>query len=53
MRDHAIRLDPIVKGPDRLQMIEQVYRRKDEFDVLHSHLDYYPLSLLTLGTCPI
>src|ERR1700742_4148049 len=43
MRDQAIRLDPTVKDPFALhiRMIEQIYRRKDEFDVLHSHLDYY------------
>jgi glycosyltransferase involved in cell wall biosynthesis len=54
MRDHAIRLDPTVKDPLALhyRMIEQVYRRKDEFDVLHSHLDYYPLSLLTRQNVP-
>jgi glycosyltransferase involved in cell wall biosynthesis len=54
MRDRAIRLDPTVKDPIALhyQMVEQVYRRKDEFDVLHSHLDYYPLSLLTRQNVP-
>jgi glycosyltransferase involved in cell wall biosynthesis len=54
MRDQAIRLDPTVKDPIALhyRMIEQVYRRKDEFDVLHSHLDYYPLSLLTRQNVP-
>jgi glycosyltransferase involved in cell wall biosynthesis len=54
MRDQAIRLDPSVKDPIALhyRMIEQVYRRKDEFDVLHSHLDYYPLSLLTRQKVP-
>ena len=34
------------------RMIEQVYRRKDEFDVLHSHLDYLPLSLLSRQSVP-
>jgi len=54
MRDQAIRLDPTVKDPLALhyRMIEQVYRRKDEFDVLHSHLDYFPLSLLTRQNVP-
>jgi glycosyltransferase involved in cell wall biosynthesis len=54
MRDQAIRLDPTVKDPIALhyRMIEQVYRRKDEFDVLHSHLDFYPLSLLTRQNVP-
>src|SRR6185437_13274650 len=54
MREQAIRLDPSVKDPIALhyRMIEQVYRRKDEFDVLHSHLDYFPLSLLTRQNVP-
>jgi glycosyltransferase involved in cell wall biosynthesis len=54
MRHQAIRLDPTVKDPLALhyRMIEQVYRRKDEFDVLHSHLDYFPLSLLTRQNVP-
>ena len=54
MRHQAIRLDPSVRDPIALhyRMIEQVYRRKDEFDVLHSHLDYYPLSLLTRQSVP-
>jgi glycosyltransferase involved in cell wall biosynthesis len=54
MRDRAIRLDPSVRDPLALhyRMIEQIYRRKDEFDVLHSHLDYLPLSLLTRQNVP-
>jgi glycosyltransferase involved in cell wall biosynthesis len=54
MRDQAIRLDPAVRDPFGLhyRMIEHVYRRKDEFDVLHSHLDYFPLSLLTRQKVP-
>jgi glycosyltransferase involved in cell wall biosynthesis len=54
MRDQAIRLDPSVRDPFALhyRMIEQVYRRKDEFDVLHSHLDYFPLSLLMRQNVP-
>src|SRR6195256_7048718 len=54
MREQAIRLDPSVKDPIALhyRMIEQVYRRKDEFDVLHSHLDYFPLALLTRQNVP-
>jgi glycosyltransferase involved in cell wall biosynthesis len=54
MREQAIRLDPSVRDPIALhyRMIEQVYRRKDEFDVLHSHLDYYPLSLLMRQNVP-
>jgi glycosyltransferase involved in cell wall biosynthesis len=54
MRERAIRLDPTVRDPIALhyRMVEQVYRRKDEFDVLHSHLDYYPLALLTRQHVP-
>ncbi len=54
MRDQAIRLDPSVRDPIALhyRMIEQVYRRKDQFDLLHSHLDYLPLSLLTRQSVP-
>jgi glycosyltransferase involved in cell wall biosynthesis len=54
MRDRAIRLDPSVRDPIALhyRMIEQIYRRKDEFDVLHNHLDYYPLSLLMRQNVP-
>jgi len=54
MREQAIRLDPTVRDPFALhyRMIEQVYRRKDEFDVLHSHLDYFPLSMLMRQNVP-
>src|ERR1700722_20257590 len=47
MREQAIRLGRSVRDPiaPHYHMIEQIYRRKDDFDVLHSHLDYYPLSL--------
>ncbi len=54
MRERAIRLDPAVRDPIALHyhMVEQIYQRRDEFDVLHSHLDYYPLSLLTRQNVP-
>jgi glycosyltransferase involved in cell wall biosynthesis len=54
MCDKAIRLDPAVKDPIALhcRMVEQIYRRKDDFDVLHSHLDYFPLSLLVRQHVP-
>jgi glycosyltransferase involved in cell wall biosynthesis len=54
MRERAIRLDPSVRDPIALhyRMIEQIYQRKDEFDILHSHLDYYPLSLFTRQNVP-
>jgi glycosyltransferase involved in cell wall biosynthesis len=54
MRDQAIRLDPSVKDPISLhyRMVEQIYRRKDEFDVLHFHIDYFPLSLFSRQHVP-
>ncbi len=54
MRDQALRLDPSVKDPISLhyRMVEQIYRRKDEFDVLHFHIDYFPLSLFSRQHVP-
>jgi glycosyltransferase involved in cell wall biosynthesis len=47
MREQAIRLDPSVRDWIALyhRMVELIYRRRDEFDVLHFHIDYFPLSL--------
>ena len=54
MRDEAIRLDPSVKDWVAIyyKFVEMVYRRKDEFDVLHFHIDYFPLSLFTRQNVP-
>ena len=54
MRDRALRLDPSVKDWVALyhRMIELIYRRKDEFDVLHFHIDYFPLSLFSRQNVP-
>jgi glycosyltransferase involved in cell wall biosynthesis len=54
MRPEAIRLDPSVKDWVALyvQMMEKIYRRKDEFDVLHFHVDYFPLSLFSRQKVP-
>ena len=54
MRAQAIRLDPSVKDWVALyfQMMEIIYRRKDEFDVLHFHVDYFPLSLFSRQNVP-
>jgi len=54
MRDQAIRLDPSVKDAIALhyRMVELIYRRKDEFDVLHFHIDYFPLSLFSRQSVP-
>ena len=35
-----------------MRMIELIYRRKDEFDVLHFHIDYFPLSLFSRQNVP-
>jgi glycosyltransferase involved in cell wall biosynthesis len=54
MRDQALRLDPTVKDwvATYYQMVEKVYNRKDEFDVLHFHIDYFPLALFSRQKTP-
>jgi glycosyltransferase involved in cell wall biosynthesis len=54
MRDQALRLDPTVKDPiaSHYRMVEMIYRRKDEFDALHFHIDYFPLSLFSRQNVP-
>ena len=54
MRDQALRLDPTVTDwiASYYQMIEKVYNRKDEFDVLHFHIDYFPLALFSRQKTP-
>ncbi|HEX2942765.1 MAG TPA: glycosyltransferase family 4 protein [Rhodopila sp.] len=54
MRDQAIRLDPSVKDWVALynRMVEMIYRRKDEFDVLHFHIDYFPLGMFSRQKVP-
>ncbi|MEJ0020021.1 MAG: glycosyltransferase family 4 protein [Acetobacteraceae bacterium] len=44
----ALRFDPTIRDAiaPHLLMLEQVYRRAHEFDVLHCHLDYWTFSLL-------
>src|SRR5215467_7306341 len=46
--DHSLRLDRrcVDQMAHHIRQIEDVYRRVDEFDVLHFHIDYlhYPLS---------
>ncbi|MFC3125899.1 glycosyltransferase family 4 protein [Pseudoroseomonas globiformis] len=48
MRAQALRLDPSVKDwvAHYYKMVEQVAQRAAEFDVIHSHIDYFPLGLL-------
>jgi glycosyltransferase involved in cell wall biosynthesis len=50
----ALRLDGAVRDPNALhmQMLERVYRRSGDFDVLHFHLDYYPFSLFSRQSTP-
>jgi glycosyltransferase involved in cell wall biosynthesis len=54
MRDQALRLDPSVKDPIALhyRMVELIYRLKDDFDVLHFHIDYFPLALFSRQNVP-
>jgi glycosyltransferase involved in cell wall biosynthesis len=54
MRDQALRLDPSVKDPIALhyRMVELIYRLKDDFDALHFHIDYFPLSLFSRQNVP-
>jgi glycosyltransferase involved in cell wall biosynthesis len=54
MRGHALRLDPTVIDwiAIYMQMIERIYRRADEFDILHFHIDYFPLALFSRQRTP-
>ena len=54
MRDQALRLDPTVVDwiAIYMRMMELIYRRADEFDVLHFHTDYFPLSLFSRQNTP-
>src|ERR1700689_3675745 len=38
--------------PLHMMMLQQVYRRAGDFDVLHCHLDYYPFSLFSRQPTP-
>ncbi len=50
----ALRLDGAVRDPNALHMLllEKVYRRASDFDILHCHLDYYPFSLFSRQPTP-
>lgn len=54
MREQALRLDPTVKDwvATYYRMVELIYRRKDEFDVIHFHIDYFPLALFSRQNVP-
>ncbi len=50
----ALRLDGSVRDPNALHMLmlERVYNRAADFDILHFHLDYYPFSLFSRQPTP-
>ena len=54
MWPRALRLDGSVRDPNALHMmmVEHVYRRAQEFDLLHFHLDYYPFSVMSRQPTP-
>jgi len=54
MCPQALRLDRSVRDPfaSLFLMLEQIYRRADEFDVLHFHLDYWPFALFSRQSVP-
>jgi len=54
MRHRALRLDPSVVDwvAIYMRMMELIRRRGDEFDVLHFHTDYFPLSLFSRQRTP-
>jgi glycosyltransferase involved in cell wall biosynthesis len=54
MWPRALRLDGSVRDPNALHMmmLEKVYERAADFDVLHCHLDYYPFSLFSRQPTP-
>lgn len=54
MWPRSLRLDGMVRDPYALHMtmIEQVYRRADQFDIMHFHLDYFSFSLMSRQSTP-
>jgi len=54
MREQALRLDPTVKDwvATYYRMVELIYRRKDDFDIIHFHIDYFPLQLFSRQKTP-
>jgi glycosyltransferase involved in cell wall biosynthesis len=50
----ALRLDGSVREPHALHamMLEQIFRRAAEFDLLHFHMDYLPFSLFRQQATP-
>ena len=54
MRKQALRLDPTVMDwvATYARMVELIYRRADEFDIIHFHIDYHPLALFSRQRTP-
>src|SRR6266702_2407118 len=54
MWPRALRLDGTVRDPYALHMmmIEEVFRRSDDFDLMHFHLDYFTFSLMARQATP-
>jgi glycosyltransferase involved in cell wall biosynthesis len=54
MWPRSLRLDGSVRDPNALHMVlvELVYRRASDFDLIHFHLDYYPFSLFSRQPTP-
>ncbi len=54
MWPRALRFDPDVRDvfAPHMLMLDQVYQRTGEFDVIHSHLDYWPFSLFRRQSTP-
>jgi glycosyltransferase involved in cell wall biosynthesis len=50
----SLRLDGTIRDQNALHMamLEHVYRRAHEFDLLHFHLDYFPFSLFSRQPTP-
>jgi len=54
MWPHALRTDPDLRDgfAPHMLMLERVCRRAHEFDIIHSHLDYWGFSLLQRQLTP-
>ncbi len=50
----ALRFDPDLRdfAAPQMLLLEEVYRRADQFDLLHFHLDYWPFSLFSRQRTP-
>ena len=50
----ALRFEPSIRDTiaPHMLMMEQVYRRAEQFDVLHFHTDYWPFSLFSRQSTP-